>query len=315
MNPSLHNEITRHLDVDFAFKRNGKWLRGGECPSCKKKELFTYADEPWVLQCGRKNKCGAEYHIKDLYPDLFNNWSERHQKTPEAPNAAADGYMRDGRGFDLAKVQGWYTQESYYDHKLKLGSATVRFPLPGIGYWERIIDQPHRFGSHKANFNGAYGGSWWQVPGIDIADKAIKEIWITEGIFDSTALLHHDIVSVSALTCNNYPSKALKTLATECAARGQERPKLVWALDAGNAGETYTRKWVARSIEDGWEATAAQPPAGKQKLDWNELHQRDRLNKKTLDEALYHGALLIAKSVHEKALLLYQPQPLRCCRG
>lgn len=306
MNPRLHSDITRQLDRDFAFRRSGEWLRGGECPSCKKKELYTSAEKPWVLRCGRLNKCGAEYHVKELYEDLFSKWSERHPVTPEAPNAAADAYMRDGRGFDLAKVKGWYEQESYFDPVLKIGSATVRFPLPGIGYWERIIDQPQRFGKRKATFKGDYKGTWWVAPGVDLSAESVKEIWITEGVFDSTALLHHDIASASALSCNNYPDKALKELAAQCAAAERKRPKLVWALDTGKAGAMFTRKWVDRSKEDGWEAVAAQPPEdGKTKLDWNELHQRDRLNQKTLDEALYSGALLMAKSAHDKALLMF----------
>lgn len=306
MNPRLHSDITHLLDRDYAFKRQGEWLRGGVCPNCHKKEFFTHADEPWVLRCGRLNKCGAEYHVKELYPDLFNTWSDRYQPTPAEPNASADAYLEEGRGFDLTKIKGWYAQESYYDHKQNIGSATVRFALPGVGYWERIIDQPQRFGGRKANFNGAYGGTWWQAPGMDLAADNVKEIWITEGIFDSIALLHHDVVSVSALTCNNYPSAALKMLSDQCHALDRKRPKLVWALDTGTAGTRYTRQWVAKSIEDGWVAVAAQPPeAGKLKLDWNELHQRDRLNDKTLTEARYNGALLIAKNAQDKALLMY----------
>lgn len=305
MNPRLHADITRQLDRDYEFKAHGGYLRGGRCPSCGKKELYANAEAPWVLRCGRLNKCGVEYHVKELYPDLFTNWSERHPVTQADPNAAADAYMRDGRGFDLAKVKGWYTQESYYDHDKKIGSATVRFELPGIGYWERIIDKPERFGKRKATFKGDYKGEWWAAPGLDLAAESVKEIWIVEGVFDSTALLHHEVTSTSALSCSNYPDKALKRLAEQCAALGRPRPKLVWALDTGTAGENFTRKHVARSRDDGWEAEAAQPPSGRVKLDWNELHQLGKLDKKSLDEARYQGALLIAKSAHEKALLMF----------
>lgn len=307
MNPQLHRDITERINRDFAFKKEVKgWLREGVCPACNKKELFTHAEAPWVIRCGRLNKCGAEFHVKELYSELFTVWSERHPVTQEDPNASADAYLRDGRGFDLVKVRGWYTQESYYNHELKIGSATVRFALPGVGYWERIIDKPERFGKRKANFNGQYGGTWWVAPGVDLAAESVKEIWITEGIFDSIALLHHGYSSVSPLTCNNYPDKALKALAEQCAAAGRERPKLVWALDTGKAGERYTRQWVKKSTEDGWKATAAQPPEkGKVKLDWNELHQLGNLNEKTIKDSLYRGALLLAKNAHEKALLIY----------
>ncbi|MFZ1180903.1 MAG: hypothetical protein WAN92_05190 [Herbaspirillum sp.] len=60
------------------------------------------------------NNCGWEGHVKELYPDLFEKWSERYPSTPENrnPNAAADAYLKFGRGFDLAKIQGAYTQSS-----------------------------------------------------------------------------------------------------------------------------------------------------------------------------------------------------------
>jgi hypothetical protein len=306
MRTDLLREILPRLDRDFGLKEEKGYLRKGECPSCNKKELYANAEKPWVLRCGRLNKCGAEIHVKDQYPDLFTNWSERHPVTQQAPNAAADAYMRDGRGFDLAKVKGWYEQESYYDHEKKIGSATVRFELPGIGYWERIIDKPERFGKRKATFKGDYKGEWWCAPGLDLAAESVNEIWIVEGIFDNIAMLHHDVTSVSPLSCNNYPDKALKALAAKCEAAGRPRPRLVWAMDTGKAGERFTKKYVERSIADGWDAVAAQPPDdGKLKLDWNELHQRDRLTPKMLADSLYRGALLMAKSAHEKALLMF----------
>ncbi|BBE51164.1 Phage-related protein [Ferriphaselus amnicola] len=305
MNPRLLNDITHRLENDYGFKPDGEYLRKGECPSCHKREMYTSADEPWVIRCGRLNKCGAEYHVKELYPEIFTNWSERHPVTTEEPHAAADAYMRDGRGFDLAKVSGWYTQESYYSPELKLGSATVRFPLPGIGYWERIIDKPERFGKRKATFRGDYKGCWWSAPGLDLEADDVTELWIVEGIFDCIALLHHGITSVSALTCNNYPAKSLLALAQARQALGRKLPKLVWAMDTGKAGEDYTRKFVSRSREDGWESVAAQPPTGKLKLDWNELHQRNKLDSKMIEESLYRGSLLTAISAHEKALLMF----------
>ena len=296
----------RHLDRDYGFKVEGAYLRKGVCPACSKKELYANAEKPWVLRCGRLNKCGVEYHVKELYPDLFTNWSERHPVTPQDPNAAADAYMRDGRGFDLVKVRGWYEQENYLDHISKQGSATVRFPLPGIGYWERIIDKPERFGKRKATFKGDYKGHWWVAPGVDLAAESVTEIWLTEGIFDAIALMHHDIAAATPLSCNNYPDKSLKELAAKCEAAGRKKPRLVWALDTGKAGERFTKKYVERSIAEGWEAVAAQPPdEGKLKLDWNELHQRDKLTPKMLEDSLYRGALLMAKSAHEKALLMY----------
>lgn len=310
MNDDLHRDIIARIERDFGLKAKGDWLQQGECPSCGKRELYVHAEHPWVLRCGRLSKCGAEHHVKELYPDLFERWSERYQVTPEAPNAAADAYLQSARGFDLARIAGWYAQESYWDHQLNIGSATVRFPLPannaGAGYWERIIDQPQRFGKRKATFNGKYQGTWWTPPGAESGKYAGGEIWIVEGIFDAVALLHNGISAAAALSCNNYPDKSLKALAEACATAGEKRPSLVWALDGDKAGRGYTRKHVARSRDEGWDASAAQiPQTGKGKLDWNDMHQRERLTPKHLDDYRYHGALLTAESAHEKALLIY----------
>lgn len=307
MNPTLHSEVTGRLLRDYAFKqkRGGEKLEDGQCPACGKRTLWAFGDAPWVARCNRLNHCGAELHIKDLYPDLFESWSDRFKATPEDPKAAADAYMRDGRGFDVEKIRDWYTQESYYSHDLKIGSATVRFALgPGL-FWERIIDQAHRFGSRKATFHGSYGGMWWQPPGLHVAGAG--ELWIVEGIFDAIALWHHGIPAVAALSCNNYPGHALAGLAEQLAATGKTRPTLIWALDADRAGTRYARQWMKRSRDEGWEATAAIPrQAGSKKRDWNDLHQLGKLTAQDLEDYRYLGDLMTAPSAAEKARLIYR---------
>ena len=301
MEPRLHHDISERLVADYGFKAEQGWLRKGVCPACGKKELYTHAEHPWVLRCGRLSKCGYEGHIKELYSDLFENWSDRHPATAELPNAAADAYLRDGRGFDLERIRGWYQQETYWSQELKIGSATVRFALPGVGYWERIIDRPQRFGKRKATFRGQYQGTWWQAPGMGFA--GLEELWIVEGIFDAIALLHNGITAVSTLSCNNYPEAALSALAEQVPV---SRPRLVFGYDGDAAGRSFTKKFVKRAIEQGWEATAAQiPQKGRSKLDWNDLHQLERLSPKDLEEYRYHGALLLAATPAEKANLIY----------
>lgn len=310
MDQDLHRELLSRLDRDYKFKvKTGqdsvRWLRSGTCPSCSKKELYTNEAKPYVLRCGRLDKCGVEFHVKELYPELFENWSKRYQATEQNPNAAADAYLRSARGFDISMIAGWYRQEHYFDRDKSIGSATVRFPLNGKDYWERIIDEPGRFGKKKAHFNyGAnYRGTCWVPPGVTMPED---EFWIVEGIFDAIALLHHDIWAASAMSCNNYPDIFLKSIAEQCAAAGRKRPRLVWALDDGKAGSDYMRRWVKRSREQGWEAEAAQiHTPGKAKLDWNDAHQRDKLSAKDLDEYRYNGSLLTAESAEDKAKLIF----------
>ncbi|MCL1861867.1 MAG: toprim domain-containing protein [Proteobacteria bacterium] len=288
---------------DYKFREQGEFLRMGVCPSCGKKELFTPKAHPWVLRCGRLNRCGGEFHTKELYPDLFNDWSKLFPVTEKNPNAAADAYLRDGRGFDLGRVKGWYTQDSYFDHRSNEGTATVRFSLGGNIAWERFIDRPVRFGSQKARFIGSYRGMVWQPPsaGGNLKD----EIWLVEGIFDAIALAHHGINAVSLMSCANFPSLFLKSLEDQCAASGTKRPPLVWALDTDAAGREATRKGVDRCRAMGWEVSAAVPPAGREKYDWNDLHQRDRLTPGHVEQYKHFGKIMLAQDAAEKARLLW----------
>lgn len=306
MNPDIYAELLPRLERDFKFTKDQKgWLRGGTCPTCGKKELYTNKEHPWVLRCGRLEKCGVEIHVKDEYSDLFDNWSNRYQKTAENPNAAADAYLRVNRGFDITKIAGTYTQEWYFDSDLKIGSATVRFPLGGKDYWERIIDQPARFGKKKAHFNyGAkYQGIVWSPP----FDMPHDEIWFVEGIFNSIALMHHDIWAASTMSCNNYPHAFLASLIEQCEAADRPRPKLVWAFDDGVAGTRFGRQFKERSEKEGWEASCALIKAkGKKVPDWNDQHLSDHLKPENIEEYRYQGKLLCAKSAADKGALIYK---------
>lgn len=313
MNEQLLVDASRRLD-EFEFKKQGDWLRQGRCPSCNKRELYTHAESPWVIRCGRLNNCGYEIHLKELYPDLFNSWSERYPTTQQSPTAAADAYLSHSRGFDLTKLTGTYTQENYFDRKLGIGSATVRFEFANT-WWERIIDQPERFGKKKANFKygGSYAGQWFALPSVDLVNA--KKIWLTEGVFDAIALAHHGHAAVGLMSCNNYPVHALEQLLQQ---RGNKpRPTLVWALDGGKAGLSYIRKWAERARAEGWPCEAAYVPVSKngKERDWSDLHLLDRaqtdptkkhLTAEGIKQYLYHGSLLLAESALDKALLIHE---------
>jgi hypothetical protein len=292
---------------DFAFKEAGDWLRQGVCPQCGKKELYTNREHPYVLRCGRLNKCGTELHVKEIYPELFENWSRHYPATPQNPNAAADAYLATGRGFDIGKLKAWgvaYSQESWWDSARNEGSAVVRFPVTAEAAWERIIDQPERFGNRKASFRGQYGGAWWQA--ARMGDFPKNEIWIVEGIFDALALMHHGLYAVAAMSCNNYPARALSALKAECQAADKPRPTLIFALDNDMAGRGFIQKHMARAKNDGWPcACALIPQKSGKKLDWNDAHQRDHLSEKDIAEYRYQGNLFTAETPTAKAILMY----------
>ncbi|OUE39116.1 bifunctional DNA primase/helicase [Billgrantia desiderata SP1] len=307
MDNRLRDDIVTRLIRDFEAEERGTYLQKVRCPECGKREAFIKSDAPWMVKCGRENKCGSQVHVKELFPELFDSWSERFANLPPVPGKAqsstpvADAYLSMGRGFELERIQGWYTQESFFDPKIDAASATVRFTLGAGVWWERLIDKPARFGKQKANFRGSYRGQWWCPPAVELA--AVDELWIVEGIFDAIALNHHGIAAVSAMSCNNYPEKALEALDQACRQAGRPRPTLVWALDTGKAGQEWTLKLIRRARAAGWECEASQPSEGR---DWNDLHQRGELTEKHLEEYRYNGALLIAPSANDKALLIYE---------
>lgn len=206
---NLDDRIGDRLKRDYRFRKEVRgWLREGQCPDCNRWELYVRAEKPRVIRCNRGNSCGYEAHVRDLYGDLFESWSDRVPQDDPNPNAAADAYLLHDRGFDLKDLRGAYTQEVYRDRRRDLVSATVRFPLqtqPGA-YWERLIDRPDRF-DRKANFspvedrNGniigpSYRGHAWLYPGHKVEDYArAKEIWFTEGTFNTIALEQGDFRS------------------------------------------------------------------------------------------------------------------------
>ena len=120
MNHAYSDEMTESIrrallaDSRFEFRREGDFLRQGVCPNCGKKTCYIKLTEPYRGSCDRLNKCGWSASTRDLYRDLFESLSSRIKPSRENPNATADAYMRDIRGFDLAKIRGMYHQGAVY---------------------------------------------------------------------------------------------------------------------------------------------------------------------------------------------------------
>ncbi|EPV1495272.1 toprim domain-containing protein [Klebsiella pneumoniae] len=300
MNNTVHQEVIRRLICDFEFKTKEKYLQQGICPNCHKREMFTSIEHPYLIKCGRENKCGHEFTSRSLYRDLFENWSNRYEATQSHPYAVADAYLSEGRGLDITRFKGAYTQGSFA--RKGLGSATVRFTLSNGNAWERIIDEPERF-EQKANFVGSYAGYWWEPPGIDL--RTADKIFITEGIFNAMSLVQSGLYAVATLSSNNYPSMLLSMLAENLPA-DRKRPRLIWAFDDDRAGRSHIIKFAQRAIHEGWEVSAALPSENGSHYDWNDLLLRDRLTAKDMKQYRHYGRLLLAQSAAEKALLIYQ---------
>ena len=312
MDQQLQTELRKALARDFAFKDRGTFLREGKCPSCGKKEVYAKAERPFMLRCGRLNRCGWEASVKEFYPDIFDDWSKRHPTTEDNPNAAADAYLSHGRGLNLAGLRDAYTQEHWHDRTRNIGSATVRFALPNDTWWERLIDQPGRF-DRKARFKygGSHKGHWWMHPQDSFEDLAkLDRLFLAEGIFDALSLRQAGFPAVSLMSCNNWPEHSLAALrkAIETGATPGRSPGLIFALDVGAAGTEWTRRFVAQARKQKWDASAAmvRPDGEGAKKDWNDLLLLDGLTDAAMEEFLFNGALTIAEDPTERAFLTWQ---------
>ncbi len=303
MSQDLLNRVLPRIEKDFNFKKSedGQWLNQGKCPACGKKSLFTSANNPWVIRCGRETKCGAEYDIKSLYPNEFGNFNKRFQPTRDNPNATADAYMSEARGFPLPRVKGFYVQEKFWHPNANRGTATVRFYLPqSESYMERFVEPveiTEDDGSktiRKQHFKGPHGGLWWQPPGMTIEEG--DTIWITEAVIDSISLYMVGIKSVAILASTNYPETQLNNYK-------HKNIRWVIALDNDKAGKTATVKFAKKMRKANFDTTAAQVPA-REKKDWNDLYIAKQLTETERETYLYYGSLLIAKDINEKCALI-----------
>lgn len=302
----LDSQLVDRLQQKFTFKKtvNG-WLREGVCPECGKKELYTHATKPRMVKCGRLNKCGYEEHVRELFDDLFKDWSESHPKTVENPHASADAYMQHSRGFDLKGLTKHYTQELYKDYKRpSLITATVRFKLHGKDgvAWERFIDRPERFGRRKATFIGDYKGCYWSLFSLEELCKA-SVIWLTEGIFDSIALAQTNFISASHMSCTNYPHLLTTAISNYCKEKKIDLPILRWAIDNDAAGKKALHSMVEHATTQGFKSECAVPLKG---FDWNDLFLRERLTADDLKKYLHWGKLELADSAEEAGLLIHE---------
>ena len=108
MKEDLRASVLQRLEHDFNLKHRvgTDYMRGGECPACGKKELYARYDKPWQIRCGRPERCGHIAHVKELYEDLFEDWSKRAPSTESDPVATARAYLELARGLNTGLMTG-----------------------------------------------------------------------------------------------------------------------------------------------------------------------------------------------------------------
>lgn len=297
--------LLKDTQLDFKCLKNPKYLQQGICPVCKHKDrtLWVYRDAPWALICSRMNNCKTIIPVRDRYPELFENFTERYPATTEDPNASARAFLA-YRGLNTSTMAGWYSQE-----QMRLADETtaqsIRFKITDDCYWARLINQKdiHRNNNKKAKIVGPYRGECWQPPGQDINDG--DTVWITEGIFKSCALSHLGKKTISGLSANNLPIKFIKRNAGR---------KITWiiAMDNDQAGHTVAPEYKDQLKELGERVLVAFP---KGTSDWDDEYRKrwktkegdwvEYLTEDYFKDALWSGAYATADSATEKAFWLY----------
>ncbi|OYQ90152.1 hypothetical protein B9T10_02195 [Wohlfahrtiimonas chitiniclastica] len=300
MERSQRDEVVRRFIAETGAKPqgNGKRYKNGICPSCQKKKLWIFGDDPWKIQCD-STTCGYEISARDRYPDIFENFSKRYaHEMAEDGRAIAKAYLREARGFNTTLCDQ-FTQETFFDYSTKVSTPTVRFPMPGDGYWERLIENLEKF-EQKAHFKKGYSykGLAWHFNDLDVSK--INELWVVEGIFDAIALRHHNIHAISAMSANNFPEHTLTQIY-------QKNPRLniVIALDSDEKGKQSAIKWLKLCEKIGFfsDIRLAITNDGD---DWNDKHIKEQLDDEDIETYLHHGAVLSARSPMRKAYLMYQ---------
>lgn len=297
----LIEDINDRLASEFDFKKRGAHIRG-KCPSCGEKEAWTSHSSPWVVFCGRANKCGASHTARSLFPDLFDNFSERFPTTPEDPSGTARAYLTQDRRFDLAIIKDAW-QQGYMHLVDGSMTPTVRFPLWGNAYWERVIDRkampllPAQ-AKGKTHFSAGikYSGKGWAVPG-QVLEKQ-DQVLIVEGIFHAIALAMMGVKAIATFSCNNFPSEWIEQY---------KHLNITWVLAYDNdlAGIKAIKKWREKLLDQGLKAKVMLSPS-KHK-DWDDcLRSQDFEQKNFWLDCEYRGHLAVAESAMDYAFHLYR---------
>lgn len=292
------NALENDRELDFKKSTDAKYFREGVCPSCGKKTAYIATAKPFQIACNRLDKCGFTQSTRERYSYLFENLSERFPRTPDNSNATADAYLQRNRGFDITKLQGWYTQAR---RKLKHEqyADTVRFTLCD-GYWERIIDAKAVAANEgdKAGikYGMSYKGKGWMPPNQVI--NRTDRVYIVEGIFHAIALHLAGYKVVASISANNFPWEVVE------AHRGM---LVTWALalDDDKAGRGMMTKYRSR-LREMRELTVV-ALAGER--DWDDVYRDGELNDAFMEEACYQGQLFSARNTDKLAYLLYLRRP------
>lgn len=230
-------------------------------------------------------------HLANRYVVQIQPLSERHPATANNPNAPADAYLSEVRGFDLKKIQNLY-QVAFIKHSSRDEYApVVEFTLTNGSKWGRLIDDKKvKSFSKKAHFKGTYKHEGWVPDSINI--DADRRIFICEGIFKSIAFGHIGLNSISGMSSGNLPINIINEYA-------KKDVQWILAYDNDKAGITAALKHGSILKDMGIPFQVAFPES--KKMDWDDLYKAGKFNLKYIEDSLWRGCFYLAKTGPEKA--------------
>ena len=192
--------------------------------------------------CNQEGAIGANQSAIAMPPQEWKKLSGGEA----AVYAAIDHYLRDQQKLDPLLLAGAYHPEVYADCDNKITMINLRFELPGHSWWDVPVwraDGPLLAGRFRRG--DWHEGHWWQLPGRN--PECADELWIAEGIFEATRLAMTGKTAVAMLD-GHYPHRSLRALSEACYMALQQRPTLVWAIDA----QLRTRLYRETAERHGW---------------------------------------------------------------
>lgn len=301
---ALHQDVLAALenDAEFQFKSTAKYFQYGRCNVCNRKSLFISKEKPYRIGCSH-GSCSFDETVFNRYSHLFEDIAQRFPATPDNPSASAEAYMSNSRGFPLIKISGWFNQGSRPLPNSTQHAPTVRFPLWGNHYWERLINATDireflKVGKkQKAHFSYGieYRGKCWQPPEQTLGQG--DHVYIVEGIFHAIALTLVGQKAVAAFSCNNLPTELIDA---------HKASNITWMLGYDNdfkgAGNDASLKFRERLRRMGQGCEITQCPMG---VDWDDAYKNGKLNDKYLADCLHRGRVFGAESIAERAYWLF----------
>mgnify|MGYP001373768553 CR=1 FL=1 len=135
------NEFSEQINAELADLLTKSSFDGKEqrdkitkiiCLECGEAEAYTHVQDPSVIICNRKNKCGVNTHAKLFAPELYGDFQHRFPLTKEDPFRTAGNYLQSRElGLDLFKFEQGFINSH----------ATVAVTVPWSGKrWHRLID-------------------------------------------------------------------------------------------------------------------------------------------------------------------------------